>query len=227
MPSRAILFLTAPILLLGWLDPAGAGVTQYFNMGTFQAALSSSTQITFDDPSLNLPDSLGNSYTIGAATFISTDGGGLFASGPNNGLAVNYGSPSNIIAADNGNGGGIQIALAPGFNALGMEIGDLFQGGQFSYQLNGPNGVLASGVLDVTDITQFNGPNTTFFGWVVDPGSIASLTILPTDISQFVAIDNVTFGTSVAQAIPEPSSLVLLASGSLVLAGLAGRRLFA
>ena len=133
---------------------------------------------------------------------------------------INFGSPSTIVAAENS--GGLGIALTPGFRALGSEIGGIFSGGTIAYTLTDTSGILDAGMLSVTQVTNFNGPNTTFFGWISDTNDLVSLNINFIG-SEFESIDNVIYGNGV-RSVPEPASAAMVGLGVLGLLVFARRR---
>lgn len=205
---------------LAMVSPSSAAVMEYSNRASFEAALVSSTTFDFESLPSGTASLLGSFTgtdetvpTFGDATVESTDGTGIFATD-------GFGAPTRQIGSQNS--GGVLISLAPGYRALGMDIGALLGSSTFDYTLTGTSGVLLSGSLNVVENDLLGTPDTSFFGYVSDSEELVSLLIerVVGGGSDFETIDNLTYGNPV----PEPASVAVVAIG---LAAACVRRRFA
>ena len=189
------------------MERASAALTTYLDRSFFEAALSTSTTIDFEDVT---PGGLGSSVSFSGLTY--TNSGGVWAT-------TGFGAPS-VQVGDQNNQTTV-ISLSSGYNAFGLDLGRLFGPGQVPVQLtDGGGGLIYSATLSVSDNDNLGTTGTTFFGFINDAGDIGSM-ILYSD--GFPTTDNVTFGNTGSQAslIPETSSV--LPVGMIVFA-LASRR---
>jgi hypothetical protein len=199
-----------PILAVGCLVAAPVQTafcqgTTYISRPAFQAALSSTTTITFEDLPVT-PDGIGESsitnsgatFTAGALLFIRDS----FSPVPATGKFLKHFDGSNPVS----------ILLPNGVTAFGAD----FSGGS---ELNRSYNATLTVNLVGGQAYAYNFTGTyafwTFFG-VTFPQPIASLIYDDGPIPPFLLheelLDNVTIGV-----VPEPSSFGLLALGSLLL----------
>jgi hypothetical protein len=181
-------------------------VTQYFDRALFERELSVFTIIDFNGLT---PGLLENSI-FGDATVASTNNTGVFATN-------DFGAPTVQIGSQNT--GGLRVSLQPGYNALGMDIGELIEPAIFSFTLTLSSGPNVTGSMGVTDNDNLGLPGTTFFGYISDSADILSLEFIGPSSYDFETIDNLTFGT----AVPEPTT-ALLSALALACIGLQRRR---
>jgi len=109
----------------------------------------------------------------------------------------------------------VRASLDPGTQAIGVDVANL----------------AVNDTIDITTVDNFGNtkiypiiytyPDAFFFG-VIASGTIKSITFAPTT-SNWIGIDNFSYGTSGQTPVPEPTSLLLLGSG-LGMAGLAAWR---
>jgi hypothetical protein len=206
-----ILLCTSMIMFL--LGTASAATVMYTDRSSFEAALSSKTLINFNGLAATVADnsgSLGNYYVDGDATFYT----------PNGLFSRDSWGPSDIISSENGSP--LTISLSGNYNALGMEIGELFRSRSFLFNLIGDGStVLDSGSLNVVKASDFESINTSFYGWISYSTNLTSLTW---DGYEYEAIDNVIFGNTSSSAVPEPATMLLFGIGLLGLAGVHRRK---
>jgi len=189
---------------------SSAAVIEYTDRAAFEAALASSTTFDFESlPPAGSADLLGSFTgddetvpTFGDATVESTNGTGIYATD-------DFGAPTRQIGSQNS--GGVLVSLAPGYSALGMDIGAIFGPSTFDYTLTGTSGVLLSGTLNVADNDFLGTATTTFFGYISDSESLVSLQFErnANGANDFETIDNLIYGNPV----PEPASVVIVALG--------------
>lgn len=185
-----------------------ASVATFTDTGGFGAATTITETDTFSDlPGFLMPETL----TRGSATYISTNSSGLFNT-------TGFTLPGTYLASQN-SGGGIQINLAPGFTAFGLELGTLLRNGTVDFTVNGSSGPIASGAFG-TSMTAFN-----FLGFVSDSEEITSIVLIGDNSlgETFEAIDNVQIGNAVAP-VPLPAGMVLILGATAALGGLRARR---
>jgi len=192
--------LICSLALLVVANAAGATVVFFTDRTSFLNAVTAGQTVDFESPFLS-----GNSITFGDATFVSTDGSGLFRTEPGE-----FGNLSTRLAAQNS--GGIRINLASGHFAIGLDVGELFRttsaSGEFALTSS------SSALLDsrMTPVGFF-GDNPSFVGWT-STDEIGSLEFFAVGQTQFETIDNVTLGeVSPANGVPAPATLALLSLG--------------
>lgn len=195
------IFLAAIFLVS--FSPIANAVIIYSDRTTFNSNTNSVQTVDFES-SFSFSNT---SLTFGDATFISTDGSGLHRT-----VSGTFGGTTTRLAAQNY--GGIEIQLGSGYNALGLDVGELFSGsstGSFSlYDIS--DNLISTVVMDIG----YFGPTPDFIGWT-NQTSIGRLEFFATGNNNFETIDNVTLGTTLQtpnpNRIPEPSTLALLALG--------------
>lgn len=204
-------FLAAASLAfsLALVSPTLAAVVEYSDRASFEAALASSTTFDFESLPPGIAELLGSHVpddatvpTFGDATVESTTNSGIYATD-------GFGAPTRQIGSQNS--GGVLISLAPGYRALGMDIGALFGTSTFDYTLTGTSGVLLSGSLNVVENDLLGTPDTSFFGYISDSEDLVSLEFerSASGGSDYETIDNLTYGNPV----PEPASVAIVAFG--------------
>jgi hypothetical protein len=188
-------------------------VTQNLNRGSFDAASSGLTTVTFDGiaPAAGFVDE-GTSFSIGGVSFSSTN-------------YINLDAPDYYSSNTPYNSGGyllptsdatteLTISFAPS-TAVSIDTGGLFGpvsvpitlSDGFTTTLTAPDSITGTGALDFIGFTSST--------------PITSITIDWPGYPNFGALDNVSYGTAVT---PEPSTFVFLGTGLLGLAGAARRK---
>ena len=201
-----------------------ATIIHYDNEATFSAAVPGTALIDFESPALSRD--LGNTLIIGDVAFESTDGSGLYLSGPSR--TQNYGTISTILTAENF--GGLRVSSSRGFSSIGFDVGEIFGTDRFHYQIVISDGSMVEGDIDVAISSAYN-PNTstTFHGWKTEGDLIKSLQIQSFSPSPFgssnryESIDNVRY-LPAATSVPEPSATSLLLFGVAFSCLIANRR---
>jgi hypothetical protein len=178
------------IAVLFGANVAAAAVTEYTDRASFEAANGPLTLLTFegigDQVNLGTSVDFGVLNVTNAGSVYSTDVGGGF------------GAPSGQIGDQNNEN--TLITLPPGYNALGMDIGLLFNAGVVNITLRDEfDNIVASGNRSVADNNDLGLADSTFYGWVSTTGEIRSLQL---DAGGFPTIDNVLFNGEASVIIP-------------------------
>ena len=193
----AILAVLASICLIS--PTASALVVQYSDRTTFDNAITIDSQIDFN--------SLAGSLVIGKASFVSTDGTGLFRT-------TGIGLPGIYLAAQNF--GGIRIDLDSGISAIGFDLAKFFGLGLTDFSIT-----VSDGTSDIASATVAIGNFFSFLGFTSDATDISSITIISTvavNNGSFEAIEDVTLGVfGQVETVPAPGGVAILLLG---LAGL-------
>lgn len=197
-------------LVMSWIlasDHASAGVIEYTDRAAFESAISGSTLFDFESLLDGGAIPLGNAPVFGAATVISTNSSGIYAT-------TGFGAPTQQVGSQNS--GGVRVSLSPGYKALGMDIGALFGTATFSFTLRSQSSsILFSGNRIVADNDNLGLANTTFFGYVSDTDEIGSLEFTSIGGSDFETLDNLIYGNAAVNAVPEPATVTLLGLGAV------------
>lgn len=217
-------------LLLGAMaisiQRAGAQSTVYTSQSAFDALLTSQgsgTQtITFEGiappggfQNVSNPFAIdGVTFTGDSNAFININDSQLFS-----GSGYDYGTGATMGVYENANGntqaganGAFTATLPSGVNAVGFDIGD-FGGDPAVITLSDGES------FDVDAGTPFPGSGFNFIGFV-SPVDITAVTVTPTANTFGSAYDNFTFSNVPIQAVPEPSSALLISLGVLCIAAL-------
>lgn len=202
--------LAAAVPILFASPATQAAIAHYDNAAAFSAAVLGTALIDFESPAL--PRDLGNTLVIEDVTFESTDGSGLYLSGPSR--TTSFGTVSTILTAENF--GGLRISSSKGFSGIGFDVGEIFGPDRFHYQIVTSDGSMVEGDIDVAIPSAQNSiTSTTFHGWRADGDLIKSVQIQSFSPSPFgsanryESIDNVRY-LSVATSIPEPTTTTLM-----------------
>ena len=207
----------ASVLLASVENAKGAFVTFYTDRASFEAALDSSTTITFEGiVADNQFSSLTPSRVVDGVTF-SVSSGTLGISGR---IAPVSGSPYDSALLFSNNSAPITANLTTagsGFTAVGGFFGDIDSAGTSTIMTL----VGTTGVLDVRTLTTADmglGAPHNFFGYIVSGDTIVSVT--HNLQGSFEGIDDFTFGVASADnVVPAPPAVVLFAIGAVGLAG--------
>lgn len=204
MNFKSIMFITTTFVLSNSVNAA----LVYTDKASFEAAVTIGQTIDFEAGFISGE----NSITFGDATFVSTDGTGLHRT-------IGFGASTVRLAAQNS--GGIRIDLAPGWTAIGMDVGELFSGvsyGTFTLRDAG-NNIIDTHTMEVG----YFGPSPSFFG-LINNADIVSLQFdIFNGSNEFETIDNVMLANATS-AVPVPAAVWLFGSGLIGLAGVAGRK---
>ena len=184
---------------------ARASVVQYSDRTAFNSAIALGEQIDFNSLSGFLQP---NPLAIGSASFISSNGSGLYNT-------TGFGLPGTYLASQNS--GYIRIELVSGISAVGFDAASLFssQAGNWTYELFDATSQIAS-------LTSFVANAFGFVGFVNTSGEIRAINIIGPG-STYEAIDDVSLGTA-SLVTPLPAALPLFASGLGALGLLGWRR---
>ena len=198
----AILAVLASICLIS--PTASALVVQYSDRTTFDNAITIDSQIDFNSLAGSLQP---NPLVIGKASFVSTDGTGLFRT-------TGIGLPGIYLAAQNF--GGIRIDLDSGISAIGFDLAKFFGLGLTDFSIT-----VSDGTSDIASATVAIGNFFSFLGFTSDATDISSITIISTvavNNGSFEAIEDVTLGVfGQVETVPAPGGVAILLLG---LAGL-------
>ncbi len=176
-----------------------AALITFTDRASFEAALATSVLEDFESlGTTSTSQNLGTSVSFGDVTIANP--GNVWATAGFGATTVQVGDQNNRDTL---------LTLAPGYNALGMDMGLLFSGGTINVILKDVlNNTLLSQGLSVTDNNNLGTASTTFFGFISDSADLQSLTLLS---GGFPTIDNLIIGTT--EKIPEPGMLSLFAMG--------------
>lgn len=168
-------------------QPALASIVTYYDQTSFTAATPNAIQFIFSGPDAQL----GNSYTLGPATFASGN-----VSRINGGL---YSGFSTFLET-----GPPTITLSPSTYGFGLMFGTIYRSTAFSITVNG---------VQVTTVTP-PGPTSPIYVGFVDTDPIATTTW--TLVGRVNSLDVLDFATSNTPGIPvpEPASLLILGVGA-------------
>ena len=214
-------------------SPSHADYVVYTNRTSFEAALKTESTENFNElgsgsqsygaAGLSHSNGLTSSLTIAGSSNYLTSGSASSLAGYYPGNSTYLIGPISSSSAD-----GITVSLPAGtYSGAGADVANFASNSLVSFVATTALGVQLNGSVSV------NASSTSatfgFLGVVsTDPGdSIATLKFSsPPGLSQNIAIDNVSFGTAAAPAVPEPGSMALLLAGSLAIgAGALRRRL--
>jgi hypothetical protein len=202
--------------------PASANIVTFTDQGTFDAATSSLTTVTFDGlaPTGSFTSYSSGSVTLSGATFTNStalSGSELLVVDPG---YYGYTYPSDFMTNDFSSTGSdtITVTLPSPETAVGFNYGSLFTGGAniaVNLDSTGPltastGGSIQSGTLGFLGFT-----STTPF---------TTVTLTLPDQPNYGVIDNFSFGSAGTSAVPEPSELLPLWGGIGLLAAFARRR---
>jgi hypothetical protein len=207
--GRARFTALAVVCLLGLFCAESKADSVYTSQGAFNAAISSSTVITFDGIAasgsyVNYPTGVtlsGVTFTANNETLYIIDPAYNLAPYPSAFLSDQFSSPDIIMAT------------LPSATAVGFDFGGLL----------GPTGPFVLTLSDGFSTTVSNdfsilGGSLGFVG-ITSSTPLTSITITMSDSPNYNAIDNFTYGTAANSVVPEPETFVLMATG---LAGAAG-----
>jgi hypothetical protein len=233
-------FLAISIALVGFGAIASADVFTQLNGVADQAGSATFDIIDWGDnaggnsaPFYTLTSPLGYSSFTGNTTGVvtNTSGGDLAYVQQGNGWNGNFDGGANLLWDENVQTNppdGMTVTFSGPVNSVGFQIqADFF--GSFTGQLEvfGTSGLL--GTLTLNGNSNSNGDGSALFmGLLDDSGanitSIDIQTYNSFDINDF-AIDDISITSDASTSVPEPGSIVLLASVVLGVAGLLRRRL--
>lgn len=200
---------------IGSADPsrANGAVVFFTDRTTFEAALSSQTDINFEgivaDNQFSTPAS---STTVGGVEFSISSGSlvvaGKMASLPGqpyaSALLAAVSKPASLTAD--------LTTVGSSFTAVGGFFGSLDSDDTTSLTLTGASGVLDTQSVTAKDMGASGTAN--FYGWTVTGDTIVSVTHDVQGSSNFEGIDDFVYGIAGSSTpIPEPSSLVLVTLG--------------
>ena len=202
---KSILKSIAVAAVAASVAQAHAGTVTYSSQAAFNAATTGVTSYNIPTPA-GSGQRVSSPYTISPLTFSVRSGESL--SLQNDGF---YGAGQTYLEANSSSSANENIALA-GASALGFTVGTFNGADTVSVDVNG---VLAS-----TFSTPGGSPDSVFFG-VTDTTPITSLSFSLADSE--IDILNFQVGSLASPSpVPEPSSLVLLATGILAALGASG-----
>jgi len=211
MKTKSIL-LASVLVFVGTTHPAQASIVAFTNEAAFITAAGAGTVINFDtDSSGNpIPDgtAISNQYSSDGVVFQPFNAGNPIAR-----VLFPRSSPNDLQAVPTtGGGGGFEADFSSGFYGVGLWVGDLqgpFYGDTIFDVLDAHGASLGS--FNLFDQLGDGSFKFLFFG-VVSDTPIATLQV------SIGARDYVTFDDlRLSNPVPEPGTLLLLASGGSVL----------
>jgi hypothetical protein len=210
---------------------ANASLTTYSTPASFNAATNGVTTQTFGFLSATVGpgNAVGVNNSLNSATNNGFVSPGDIAAGLDIAATTSFGQDialtgpnffgtgtTNYAVFGNYNGSGLQFTFSPGVTAFSLGILSEFSSADATISVFSPSSVLLGSITLSSAPTSGSGA---FLG-VTSTGSIGSVVLTATD-APFAGVDEVQFGSST----PEPSSLLLLASGLLGAAGTLRKRL--
>jgi hypothetical protein len=179
------------------LAPAGFADTIYNSRATWLSNVGGVTTFDFNNLSGNFYVTL----TLGKATFDvpgRSTGDPLWISTPGS-----Y-SPYDRALVGNYSMTSVRATLTPGVTAIGVDVGNI--------SVTDTIAILVEGKTTSTYYHAYTYPNNPGFFGIISDSDIHSITFSPTR-SNWVGIDNFSYGTGGETSVPEPASLILLGLG--------------
>jgi hypothetical protein len=210
-------------LVLGTADAARADITYYSDLSSFLAASTATTTVEFDGIAPadgSSPYGAGGSVTLSGVTFSTAPTTDLSIRSASY-YAATFGTPYNLGAGDYLQAGNhapasLHIALPVGVTSVSFLVS--------TFDFPGSGVAITAQTGKILTAVAPAGPPA-FIGFTsTDPITSLDIVIGAGDRQDTLSIDSFRFGFGLAQAVPEPSSLILCGLGSVGIAGLARRQ---
>ncbi len=217
------------VLVLGGMTTARADYMVFTSRATFEAAITNEQTETFNElgSKLQIFNATGIGPGDGLAQPITVGGSsGFLLAASSNSLAGYYPTNGTFLVGPTTSavGDGITVNFSGGSSLVGADVANFANNSIVSFVATTSNGEVLSGSVKVDGSTP--GSSLGFLGVSTkSPGDyVTSMTFFsPLGANQNVVVDNVSFGTITPLAVPEPTSMALLAIGALGLSGHAVR----
>jgi hypothetical protein len=195
---QIVVTVMSSVFLLAAVSHVGAAPIQFDNRTAFEAVVSGAKTVTFDDvlSNVNLSDA---SYDAGPFTVTGPDSDGVHIEVDGNDYLSINGTP--FIRGLGVTGDTVTFTFDAPITSFGVDMFGI--NNDFEHTR-----IVIDGTTYQFPVTPGN--MTSFFGLVSDvPFSIATFYMIAGEVG---GLDNITFGTTAA-AVPEPTSIALLATG--------------